>query len=292
MPAGRAGLPPPTIVGQRVKRGLRWRTHRRFEPEQRLDGAPRTPAQGDIRESALETLGQLDRDRIAGFLADLLTEDLRKRKLVAAIPERHERPTEGVTVDVPTDFHQTPCAEELRRPGHDDVGPAALRRALLPGWRRISCRACSSHSSDFTIFDRPRRTDSSGHGRPSLTAGLMTCDRGRRRAPAYRPNARYAVGLQAEWLSPLNNRTLTRDGEQIGSSGRLGHSVDVVSVAQIRAACARCSTSSRERPTRVAEFRRWCGPQEWNDSQRRDSLTAPSSRWSGSTSVAPASCAA
>ena len=52
------------------------------------------------------------------------------RQLVGAVAQRHERALERLAVEGAAHLDQPAGAEELGRPGHHHVGPAALRRAL------------------------------------------------------------------------------------------------------------------------------------------------------------------
>src|SRR5215471_4329047 len=82
-------------------------------------------------ELPFEALFEPHGDRIARLLADRLAQGGLYWQLVRAVAESHEGGPERPAIDGAAHLHQPVCAEVLGRLGHDDIGPAALARALL-----------------------------------------------------------------------------------------------------------------------------------------------------------------
>src|SRR5579862_8071109 len=80
-----------------------------------------------------EALLEEDGHPLTGLFADRATQVSLDGQFVRAVAKGHERAAKRMAVDAPADFDEAAGAEELRRAGHDDVGPAALGAALLKG---------------------------------------------------------------------------------------------------------------------------------------------------------------
>src|SRR5215468_8381067 len=94
-------------------------------------GSSGPPTRTAETELPFEALFEPYGDPVARLLADRLAQVGLDWQLVRAVAESHEGGPERPAVDGATDLHQPAGAEVLGRPGHDDVGPATLARALL-----------------------------------------------------------------------------------------------------------------------------------------------------------------
>ena len=102
------------------------------------------------RDQASSRSSIADDDGVPGLLADGLADLGLHRQLVRAVAHRHERAPERMAVDRPADLDEAAGAEERHRLGPDDVGPAALARALLQRRGELCL-----HATSFRLAVRP-----------------------------------------------------------------------------------------------------------------------------------------
>src|SRR5829696_3957769 len=91
------------------------------------------PAASRSETALLNPFSEMDGHVVTLALVEDSAQVRLDRQLVRSVAERHEGAAKGVAVDGSGDLDQAARAEEFSTPVGHDVGPSALRRALLQG---------------------------------------------------------------------------------------------------------------------------------------------------------------